>query len=90
MYIAGLLMWCGFMMCMYVYSWSPDVVWVHDVTVQWNGKESFKAEGPQSVAIPCHSSQEFFYVSKESAILQTQCMHITLLYVCENCVAVRM
>ena len=38
------------------------MVWVHDVVVQWNG-ESFRAEGPRNVAIPCDSSQECFYVS---------------------------
>ena len=43
------------------YSWSPDVVWLHGMIVQWNG-ESFRAEGPQNVAIPCVSSQECFYV----------------------------
>lgn len=42
--------------------WSPDVIWVHDVVVQWNG-ESFRAEGLRNVAIPCDSSQECFYVS---------------------------
>lgn len=45
----------------FIDSWSPDVIWLHDGIVQWNG-ESFKAEGPQNVAIPCDSSQECFYV----------------------------
>lgn len=48
----------------YYNSWSPSVIWLHDMVVQWNG-ESFRAEGPRNVAIPCDSSQECFYVSVE-------------------------
>ncbi len=46
-----------------LYSWSPTVTWHYDAVVQWNG-ESFKGEGVFNVAIPCDSSQEFFYVRK--------------------------
>lgn len=38
------------------------MIWRYETVVQWNG-ESFKGEGVFNMAIPCDSSQEFFYVS---------------------------
>ena len=52
------------------------MTWHYNNVVQWNG-ESFKGEGVFNVAIPCDSSQEFFYVCKTVSV----CVHYKANYV---------